>query len=149
MEQSHLVEKLLYNPDSGVFIWRSNNKIAGYKDRDGYVYIRVDKVKYKAHRLAWLYVYGTWPSKDIDHIDRDKSNNAINNLREATKSDNLRNRGVFKNNKLGVQGVSIHKATNKYQAQICVNKTIIHLGYFNELSDAIAARKEAEYILSL
>lgn len=88
---SRLKKLLDYDPSSGIFHWkfivfRSKMKVgdvAGGLDEKGYVRIRIDGIKYRAHRLAWFYVKGVWPSDTIDHKDRVRNNNRILNLREA------------------------------------------------------------------
>jgi len=103
----------------------------------GYVIVSVCGRQYLAHRLAWLYVYGFMPSM-IDHIDGDKTNNKIENLRSCNYSTNAMNSGVKKRNKLGVKGVFASK-NGKYVAQICVNYKRIHLGTFETVDDASKA----------
>ena len=135
-----LRELLSYDPATGVFIWRASTSnrvkigdIAECRDRAGYVVIRIDGVLYRAHRLAWLYYYGVEPTVFIDHIDMDKSNNRIANLRLATKSQNQANIKARKDNALGVKGVYFER--NKYQVKIRRQ----HIGRFELLADAIAA----------
>lgn len=97
--QEYLKERLTYNPQTGVFIWNSSNikghvkkgKIAGSKDSRGYIKIQIDRKDYTAHRLAWLYEYGEWPKYTIDHINRIKYDNSINNLRDVTQAENNKN----------------------------------------------------------
>lgn len=138
----HLRDLLAYDPATGVFTWRvsTSNRvkigdIAECRDRAGYVVIRIDGVLYRAHRLAWLYHYGIEPTVFIDHIDMDKSNNRIANLRLATKSQNQANTKARKDNALGVKGVYFDVKRNKYQVKIRRQ----HIGRFESLADAIAA----------
>ena len=114
LTRDRLREVLEYNPSSGWFTWRKRiarcvhiGQTAGRFYKTGYVSITIDRKAYLAHRLAWLYMRGEWPTKDIDHKDRDRGNNAWNNLREADRSQNKVNakdqnsvtgfRGVIKN----------------------------------------------------
>jgi len=106
--------------------------------------LKVDGVKYQAHRLAWLYVYGYLPENDIDHIDRIKGNNRIENLREVSKVCNLRNTGNIRSNTSGVKGVSFINKKHKWQAQIMINRTSFHLGYFTSFTEAVCHRLAAE-----
>lgn len=151
ISQERLIELLIYDPETGAFTWRTqfNNcvkkgSLAGTLCTSGYVLICLDGRRYKAHRLAWLYVYGRFPSKDIDHINRVRSDNRILNLREASDHQNGQNRSINKNNKSGFKGVCWHKATGKWQASIRVNYKTIHLGLFDTIELAAKARKEAE-----
>jgi hypothetical protein len=88
-----------YDQQTGNLIWRDNKsggvmagQVAGCINARGYRRIRVDQVEYKAHRLVWLHVNGEWPSKQIDHINRNPGDNRIENLRDVTASENLKNR---------------------------------------------------------
>lgn len=93
---------LSYDAETGVFVWRVSSKgtaagaIAGAKLGTGYTTITVDQERFLAHRLAWFYVHGRWPADQIDHIDGDRRNNAIANLREATNQANQWNRKTKK-----------------------------------------------------
>lgn len=122
---------------------RFRGKPAGSFDKDGYIAIHVKGATYKAHRLAWLMTYEEWPSKDIDHVDGNPSNNRIENLREATKSENLRNQRLHKNSTTGVTGVVFHKKNKRYGAYIKSNGKDVYLGWFSTLEEAAAARQAA------
>lgn len=143
-----LRELLHYDADNGVFtrlISSGANRahagdIAGGISAQGYVYIRVDGKKYKAHRLAFLHTYGRWPTDQIDHIDGDRANNRIANLREATNSENRQNlKQSHQNNKSTLLGVSLNSKKGKFIAQISVNKRIRYLGIFPTAELAHAA----------
>jgi len=107
-----LVKILDYNKDTGDFIWKIDRTggtkagdVAGfYRKADGYHQIKFDGTSYLSHRLAWLYVYGSWPKEYLDHINQNKRDNRIVNLREATSVENHRNVPMQKNNKSGVVG---------------------------------------------
>jgi hypothetical protein len=146
-----LREVLLYDPDTGVFRWwapgpRSRRarvgQIAGGYDvgyrGDGYWKIRIDGRRYKAHRLAWLYMTDKFPEQEIDHIDRDGTNNRWFNLREATHSQNAVNARYIWKNKLGIKGVR-QASPSRYQARIRVNDRSINLGCFATPEAAHAA----------
>lgn len=145
MTQNELKKILHYDKDTGVF-----SKVRdSIKYKSGYVYcgisnagyprIRINKKQYMAHRLAWLYVYGYMPNL-IDHIDGNKSNNVISNLRECNKRQNALNRTAPKNSQSGVKGVrKIY--SNKYVSRACVNGEQYHLGTFKTIEEAIEARK--------
>jgi hypothetical protein len=99
----------------------------------------VDGTMYAAHRLAWLYVHGSFPANMLDHINRQTSDNRIANLREATHKQNRENLNVPKNNTSGMIGVYWVPSSKKWQAKIGHNKQRIHLGYFQTKDEAIEA----------
>lgn len=149
-----LKELLSYDPDTGLFIWRVDRgtrrcagSVAGHVFNESgslqYRSIGIDGRNYKAHRLAWLMVHGRWPANGIDHIDGNGLNNAIANLREATQSENLRNRGASANNKSGLKGVHWHRRDRKWVAQITIAGTPKCLGYFDDPAKAHAAYRAA------
>lgn len=146
-----LRELLHYSPETGVFTWKVSNSnrvkvgdVAGCLDGRGYLLISVRSRLHKAHRLAWLYVYGVWPTDQIDHINRIRTDNRIANLREVSHKQNNQNRSKPSNNTSGHPGVSWHKQRSKWLAHIKHNQKKIHLGCFNTIEEAIAARKAAE-----
>lgn len=124
--QEELREIFDYNEDTGVFTRKVRtakcNQIGdtvGCINNRGYCVIRYNTRLYQAHRLAWLYVYGEIPTdKQIDHVDTDRSNNKITNLRLCTNAQNLKNTPAHKDNTSGFKGVSYVKATGKWKAQI-------------------------------
>ena len=153
LTQQELKDLLSYDPVSGEFTWlKSISKririgdSAGYSNSnlDSYVFIRIFGTLYRAHRLAWLYVYGKWPDEDIDHIDRNKRNNAIANLREATDSQNLFNASVRSDNSSGVKGVSFSRRDCVWRAYINVSGKHRSLGNFKTKDEAACARKLGE-----
>jgi hypothetical protein len=142
---------LEYDKDTGNFTWKplkSNgrwaNTVAGSVQKDGYIRIHIDEKIYPAHRLAWLYEYGEFPITNIDHIDHVKTNNKISNLRLADYAENQKNRSIDLRNSSGTTGVTFVKRSNKWQAQIGINKTVKYLGSFKNIYDSINARKTAE-----
>jgi hypothetical protein len=145
-----LREALRYEPDTGDFFWIAKTSKrtvvgtqAGHLQRMGYVHITVDKERYCAHRLAWLYVYGVWPEKFIDHINGIRSDNRIHNLRDVTGSVNQQNqRRCQKSSTIGTLGVSPHHG--KFQARIRLNYKITYLGRFDTPELAHAAYLEAK-----
>ena len=142
---------LNYDPVSGIFTWKVRTSrrvkvgdIAGCPGGGGYLRIKVCSRPHKAHRLAWLYVYGVWPKDQLDHVNRVRTDNRISNLREVSHKQNHQNRSKPSNNTSGHPGVVWNKQRSKWQAQIKHNQKSIHLGYFSILEEAIAARKAAE-----
>lgn len=106
---------------------------------NGYLTITIDKRAYLAHRLAWLYMTGEWPSDYIDHIDGVPAHNAWDNLREATQTQQNANTRLRKNNTSGYRGVKWHKGCQKWNANIQVNGKSRYLGLFDSKEDAYAA----------
>lgn len=151
LTRDRLLDLIHYDPETGAFTWRSSacrkmrNRPAGNWHPAGYLRIRIDDVMYKAHRLAWLYVYGVWPVNVIDHINGDNSDNRISNLRDVTQKQNMENRkGPSSKSTSGHLGVYWHKQNMNWRAQICSGGKITHIGSFELKEDAIAARKAAE-----
>ena len=130
-----------YNLETGD-IFNAHRKV-GYKSSKGYIIIdtKIDKQRYtiKGHRFAWFYFYGELPTKFIDHIDGDRCNNKIENLRDVTKQQNAFNRTKAK-------GYCWFKRDNKWKAQIQLNQKNIHLGYFESEDSARQAYLEAKKI---
>ena len=154
LTQKKLKQYLNYNPLTGEFIWivtlggRSKvGSVAGTLSH-GYIQIRISGKPYKAHRLAWLYVYGYFPEHDIDHIDRDPSNNKIINLRHVSRSCNVKNSGLRCTNTSGIKGVYWDKKSDKWRAQIKVNNKQHHLGFFTDFTEAVCHRLAAEQCLN-
>jgi hypothetical protein len=145
-----LQELLQYSPETGEFTWKVSRPrakigdVAGAIDYYGYRVIRLDGTLYKAHRLVWLHCYGMWPTKNIDHINRDKSDNRVKNLRLVDQSANMHNVGVRSNCKSGVSGVSWRADRKKWNARIKVGYKNFNLGLFDTKAAAVAARKAAE-----
>jgi hypothetical protein len=140
---------LEYNPDTGVFTWlvsrvcvRAGSE-AGYTDKRGYKRVKINGRRHLAHRLAWLIHTGEVPSAHIDHIDGNKSNNRIANLREATSGENSHNVSTPKHNTSGIKGVSWDRNSGKWKAQIAVEGVHLHLGLFRSIECAADAVREA------
>ena len=145
LTQARLKELLSYDPDTGEFMWVRRGRGFRFKcgsvGLGGYISIRVDKKLYLAHRLAFLYAYGELPEFDIDHINGNKKDNRLVNLRQATRAQNTFNVGVRRNNTSGYKGVSWDKGKGKFAAyaMICGKKK--HLGRFDAAEEASAAYK--------
>jgi hypothetical protein len=137
--QERLKECLEYDPLTGVFT-RKGEKV-GTDDGRGYLKASVDNKLYYLHRLAWLYVHGVLPEY-TDHIDGNKSNNRISNLRNVSNSANLHNRGAPKNSSTGVKGVCFFRG--KYHAYKTINLKRHHLGVFSTEEEAAACVRRFE-----
>jgi len=142
LTQEYLKSIINYNPETGVFLWKIrpdvenawNGRYAGTSAgayKDGYKVIRIHRQMFRAHRLAWLYVYGYLPKGDLDHIDGNRANNKISNLREATRSQNSANSRKSIKNTSGFKGVYYRKDTNKWSAYIGKNGKRTILGCFD------------------
>ena len=145
MEHSYLTSILSYDPQTGTFRWAlprpkiQVGNLAGYlKKNKGYVYIEINGKSYSAHRLAWCYVTGNHPKNQIDHINRNKSDNRFENLREATHGQNRAN--SKNNNKHGVKGIRripwMKETDRCWQATITHERKSIYLGCFHTKEEA-------------
>mgnify|MGYP001076453336 CR=1 FL=1 len=143
-----LREKFAYDPTTGVFIRRSTGKVAGHRKNNGYLHFHFAGKKRGAHRLAWLYVHGSWPEHDVDHINGIRSDNRICNLRDVSRSVNLQNqrRPASHNKSTGVLGVYRHVG-GRFMSRICVNQRGTYLGLFDTIEAAQAAYLEAKHRL--
>lgn len=143
LTQKRLKEVLDYHADTGLFFWKikinnvPNGKPAGASQNKGYIQITIDSHNYLAHRVAWFYVYGKWPNRQIDHINRNKKDNRISNLRDVNNSVNQINIGLRSHNTSGVTGVVKSSKSHKpWAAQLNRNNKKIFLGYFNTVKEA-------------
>jgi hypothetical protein len=148
LTQDHLKFRLRYNKSTGVFTWRNPSKYrpeykgrpAGSVDGHGYVQIFIDGTGYKAHRLAWMYAYGVWPTHILDHKNGDRADNRLCNLREATYQLNAENRRRARSgHAVGLLGVVWRHRNQKFEARINVNKKYVYLGLFDTAEAAHAA----------
>lgn len=150
LSHERLKQVFHYDPDTGVFTRLVAITHGGVgpvncaPNSAGYLRIRHDKRTYQAHRLAWFYVHGCWPISEVDHINGDRTDNRLSNLREATKSQNQRNARLRKDNSCGLKGVTWHKLLGKWRAQIRTKETgTIILGAFDSVEAAHAAYCDA------
>ena len=132
--------------EAGYLIRKRTDKPCGQRSNrtDGYAAVKVNGRKLLAHRIIYAIIHGEMPEGEIDHIDGDRMNNRIENLREVSKSENQHNSKKRKDNSSGFPGVIWHAQCRKWQAQICVDNQKIHLGYFKDHEDAVQARKMAK-----
>lgn len=140
LTQAELKKHFSYDKKKGIFIrlLQKNQfkvgEIAGSIHHTNYIYIGINNKIYAAHRLAWLYEYGEFPKKFIDHINNNRSDNRIENLRLATKSENNRNASLRKDNKFGLKGVTLKDG--KFYSQITINGKKKYIGSFNTPQEA-------------
>ena len=154
LTQERLKEVLDYNPETGIFVRKitvSSNAIvgdiAGNIGNVGYFRISIDNKSYLSHRLAWLYIYGYFPETYIDHINRIKPDNRIENLREVSGTCNVRNMGNRISNKSGVKGVQWDYERKKWHVRIAINQKTKHVGRYISFDEAVCARLAAEQCL--
>lgn len=146
-----------YDPDTGIFTRKvrlAQRHHAGDRgdflitagNNAGYRRVSFDSKRYMAHRVAWLYVHGTWPAQDIDHINGDRGDNRIANLRDVPNEINRENmrrpRGAATTS--GLLGVFLHKQSGRWRARIQVKKKGIHIGMFDTPEEAHQAYLEAK-----
>ncbi|MGN6657107.1 MAG: HNH endonuclease [Rhodanobacter sp.] len=141
---------LRYEPETGKFYWliaKGNRRIgyeAGTVNSWGYVSIALNRQKYQAHRLAWVFMTGDEPEDEIDHINGIRSDNRWVNLREATTFENHVNVPMSKRNTSGLKGVGLHRG--RWRAKLNSNGKCIHIGYFQTPEEAyVAYRKAADF----
>lgn len=136
MNRDELQKELRYDSASGLLWWitpakgRQRLRPAGTVSKDGYVRLCINYKRYLAHRVIWLIATGKWPKEEIDHINMNRSDNRLVNLREATYSQNKANAVVRRNNKARLRGVRWRADANKWEARICFNYNKMYLGLF-------------------
>lgn len=158
-----LRQLLRYEPETGKLFWKErpasmftslsllnawNRTYAGGEAftnvKDGYRTGTILTRPIRAHRAAWAIHFGEWPKGEIDHINGVKDDNRITNLRDVSRSENMRNAGIRHDNASGHTGVRWDERTQRWQAEIKRNYRSIHLGRFATIEEAIAARQSAE-----
>jgi len=138
-----LRERLLYNYKTGIFIWK-RRKVFRIQDKSWNTkWSGKETGCMRPSRLAWLYIYKTWPKNEVDHINCLPSDNRIVNLREATRSENAINRRLNSNNKSGYKGIWKRSRLNRWEAEICKNGKRCKLGGFPTPEEASEAYKAA------
>lgn len=153
LTQAELKATLSYDPDTGVFTRvhtlhsRYIGKPAGAPNNKGYITIRVNGKTHKAHRLAFLYMLGSFPEKQVDHINGIKDDNRWCNLREAENYQNCQNRKLRCDNTSGFRGVSWNKSHRRWQASIMANNVPFYIGQFDTPEEAHKAYLEASSVL--
>lgn len=151
------MDQLHYDRETGEFRWSiskrgaSKGSLAGSLTGEGYWQIKLDRKVHRAHRLAWFIVFGAWPDGEIDHINGDRRDNRISNLRVVDRSGNSQNRrNAMSNNKsCGLLGVTWNKQHKKWQSKITANKVCTHVGYFTDPQLAHEAYLKAKSALHI
>lgn len=155
LTQQRLRELLDYDPITGCFWWReqeaTNSSANGPRNRwaeqeagattvQGYRIVSVDNERFRACRLAWLYMTGEWPTNDIDHRNGNQADDRWENLRSATKAQNMQNAKMRADNKSGARGVSWNKRKQKWHVRVNADGMMYHCGYFDDFDKAVAVR---------
>jgi hypothetical protein len=153
----YLRKRLRYEAETGKLFWLAYSgmppnwlgRFAGKEAftgriTSGYHTGKIDGRTFFAHRIAWALHYGAAPTGEIDHINGLKTDNRILNLRDATRGENQRNTFMRRCNTSGFTGVTRHKCTRRWAAQIQVDKKALHLGLFDTKEAAAKARASAE-----
>ena len=155
LTQEYLNKLFLYDPETGILynkVYRSARaKIgqeAGTLNENGYIKVRIRGIGYQAHRLIWIIVYGYNPENAIDHINKDKKDNRLSNLREVTLSCNSRNSSLAMDNKSGVKGICYSRGRKTWVVYIFYDNKLRALGYFKDFTEAVCHRYAAEQCLS-
>lgn len=139
-----------YNPQTGSLNWRERDRnlsgveAGGTSSPDGYRRIRIGGTIYLAHRIIIAMETGKWPTDQVDHINGDRGDNRIENLRAVSRAENLLNKAQYRTNKSGVSGVHWHKQHRKWAASIQHGNKRRMLGVFSSFEDACAAREAAQ-----
>lgn len=152
LTQKEVRTVLDYCPQTGIFQWKYRSdmpnqwntrfaqQVAGGYSGDGYIAIRINGRRYLSHRLVFLWMTGSFPICEIDHINGIRYDNRFDNLREATSSENKMNACRHKDNKSGVKGIRFHKRAKKYQARVNIDGKAIYLGLFDTAEEAKTER---------
>lgn len=146
MKVSQIKEWLSYNSDTGIFTWLhppnrriKQGSVAGSPLKHGHIKIRLQGNQYLAHRLAWIFTHGDWPKDQIDHINRNPSDNRISNLRESNQAENTQNREA--------DGVTFEKRSGNWIAKIMLRGKAKYLGAYKTRDEAIAAYLKEKHLL--
>lgn len=145
-------EILNYDPSTGIFTWLDDRRkrvligdVAGLKDKQGYIRIKIESQEYRAHRLAFLFMTGEIPEY-VDHINRLKDDNRWENLRACTFSQNMCNRGIKSNNKTGVLGVTWCKRRSTWSVRVNYNKVRFERTFKDfELAELVASEARSKF----
>lgn len=146
---ARLRELLRYDPLTGFFRWAGPKvgrdlgcPIGSGRKPNSYIRISLSDERHYAHRLVWLYIYGTWPEHGVDHINGVRSDNRLSNLRDADQTHNAANVGAYRTNTSGYRGVYRHH-DGRWRAKIKAHREYVHLGLFATPEEASEAYKAA------
>jgi len=164
---SILPELLDYDPSTGLFVWRERpvERFAHMVDPEircrlwngqfarkpalfaqhngGYFSGAIFNMQVLAHRVAWAISHGAWPAGTIDHVNGDKRDNRLSNLRDVPHAQNMKNLRLRRNNRSGVNGVYWAEHAGKWRAEIKADGKRVHCGYFDSIEEAERARRQA------
>ncbi len=155
MTPEEMRKVVTYGPETGLLTWRRrqeasaswNSKLAGKpafaNPSDGYLVGRFGGKNYKSHRVAWAVFHGHWPKGQIDHINGDRSDNRIANLRHVTNAENAKNQKKRSTNRTGEPCVNWFARDSKWWVKITVDGRQKHIGYFDTFEAAVSARDAA------
>ena len=139
------------NFETGKLCWKVRRGGSAVKDgevghmtREGYVKVKLKGKSYPIHRLMWLLAHGEHPDRFVDHINGDRMDNRLCNLRLVTKAENAKNRRPTKTSVSGLNGVVWRNDSMKWRSFIRYNNALMHLGSFEDFFEAVCARKSAE-----
>ena len=152
----YLRQRLRYDPKTGRLYWLAHPALpqkwnaryaeteAGNVGARGYRDVRMGGRVLKAHRIIWAMLHDEWPRNEIDHIDGNRANNRLSNLRHVSCTENRHNIGRSRRNKSGVMGVFWEESRGKWKAYIRINNVQDNIGRYDTFEEAVAARKAAE-----
>lgn len=143
-EEAYIKAFFSYDPISGIISRTDCPKAKGSYDKDGYLILKIRQKQYKSHRIAWFLHYGCFPTMEIDHINHNRSDNRISNLREVSRGGNVKNVRVTPNPLTGVIGVYVDRCT-KGLKKVYTTRFLGKTYRFHTLSEAIKFRKKNGY----
>lgn len=149
LTQERLKQVVDYDKKTGVFSFKEATQknhvpagsMSGNRESSGCIRIVIDRKKYLAHRLAWLYVYGTWPRQDLRHLNKNRADNRIDNLIESSDAETSAHKRVARTNQAGVKGIR-QLDSGRYNARIMHDGVAYYLGIFDNLDAAKEAREK-------
>lgn len=143
-ELEAISKQLRYDPDTGNLFWKQSkpgvrrNGLAGGDMGRGYFGVKVSGTRYRSHHVAWFLYYGVWPSSEVDHINCDRGDNRVTNLRLSNRSNNIAN-SLPRKGSSEYKGVSFHRGQGKWQSRVCKDGVSYSLGYFDSEKEAALA----------